>query len=188
MNTKYPILMNLAIAFATLIVCCVLLRDVIIIGSTDNYDYKILQSDYAGHIYTSCLSDGNTIEAPQFKEYIEKRHLSDKFFLVVKYSDLSCSSCMDYILANLRRFIPDYMDNDRVLFLASDFKRRDGQEHGNTVYIDDSADFSHALEGSNIPFMFIYNGRIMMSFSPSIEHDELTETYLETIANRFFYN
>lgn len=102
MNTKYPILINLAIASATLIVCCILLRDVIIIGSTDNYDYKILQSDYAGHIYTSCLSDGNTIEAPQFKEYIEKRHLSDKFFLVVKYSDLSCSSCMDYVLANLK--------------------------------------------------------------------------------------
>ena len=43
--------MNLAIAFATLIVCCVLLRDVIIIGSTDNYDYKILQSDYVRVIY-----------------------------------------------------------------------------------------------------------------------------------------
>ena len=77
MNTKYPILINLAIAFATLIVCCILLRNVIIIESTDNYDFNILQSDYAGHIFVSCSSDGNIIEAPQFKEYIEKNLRKD---------------------------------------------------------------------------------------------------------------
>lgn len=113
----------------------------------------------------------------------------EKFMLVVRYSTLCCSTCVDDILSQVKNFIAKNEDIDILLLTTyrtmedkSTFKRI--KKIFPKVYNVFTLNFS--IEQDIIPYIFLIDDRFQVIdiFIPRKEFPELTDKYLDIIKER----
>lgn len=148
-----------------------------------NNDTELLFLD---HLSQSVFSDGNHLSSEVLLDYQIRNDLLDNDLLVVRYSDMSCAPCKNYIVSKLSDYYGNLAEHKQVLFIASDFNGSQVEEYGNTVYLRGKEYLGLPLEESNIPFVFIYsNSTVLHSFTPVPGEDDCFDLYLAAINSRY---
>ena len=94
---------------------------------------------------------------------------------------------MDFLLHGLEKVFPNYASNSQILFVASGYKTEPQRKYGNTVYLSYGENMDLDSEESNEPFLLMcIEGRVFHVFTPSSSYEELYETYLTAVKDKYF--
>lgn len=103
------------------------------------------------------------------------------YTLVLRYSYLSCSPCVDYAVTALKEFKDQHLDTD-VLLLSTSQHRKDLRNFKRInkiffhVYHVDSLDFP--IDKENVPYFFMLD-KDMRAFNFFVPHQEIPELTVE---------
>lgn len=111
---------------------------------------------------------------------------NDRYTLVLRYSYLSCSPCVDYAVTALKEFKEQHLDAD-ILLLSTYQQRKDLRDFKRVnkvffhVYHVDSLDLP--IDKENVPYFFMLDKdmRAFDFFVPHQEMPELTGEYFRKI-------
>jgi len=110
--------------------------------------------------------------------------------LVFRFSGNYCDECIDLIIADLKKYLPDYDKNDRIILLGSELSARvkDGYYGKKVLSYTSTTGLGLPLEKSFIPFLFIVDkGKVSeMVFMPMRSQPDLTKEYLQYINYKYF--
>ena len=155
--------------------------------SASRDDGQLLYLSYMNQLYLSIIDDSTPINNLLIKEYLHKWDLSTEPVLIINYSTFSCKSCMDFLLHGLEKVFPNYASNSQILFVASGYKTEPQRKYGNTVYLSYGENMDLDSEESNEPFLLMcIEGRVFHVFTPSSSYEELYETYLTAVKDKYF--
>ena len=121
--------------------------------------------------------------------------LEDNSFLILRYNETYCKSCVDHSLEALL----DYKDEigiDNILIMATSENIRKLKafvnkfENSNIKIINIISKIDLPIEKYNVPYFFVIsnNLQIQMLFVPIKELPENTFRYLQVVSDRFFFN
>ena len=109
--------------------------------------------------------------------------------LVSTFSLGMCESCVDFAVEKLEQHFPDYMNNDRILFIPIDIQARFRKEYFGKALINLVQPPNLLFEGAEKhPCFFLLDEEMIvkMLFVPDYHTSELTDMYLGSIKSRFF--
>ena len=145
------------------------------------------------------LAEGNTIDNNIYvnndkdKPVLLRDILGFKPKIVLIYSEINCSTCVEEVLLNLKE-VGEKIGVENIIILGSYsnirdlsvFLRINGVNF--PFYNLKFQDLGIFTEKSEFPYIFIYNGRDKAEqvFIPLKEIPELSETYLFSIMKKFF--
>lgn len=155
--------------------------------SNDNEEGRLLYYGYMNQVYMSVMDDNTAIENPEIIKYIQRNNLFSTPILVINYSNLSCSSCLNYLLHGLEKQFPGYAVDKQILFVATEYRSESEKKYGNTIFLPYGENLQMESGGGNEPFLFVLvDGKAIHVFTPNSPYDELFETYLTAIQERYF--
>ena len=150
-------------------------------------DGQLLYLSYMNQLYLSVMDDSTPINSRTIKEYLHRWDLSSEPVLIINYSIFTCTSCMDFLLRGLERVFPNYASNRHVLFVASGYKTEPQKKYGHTLFLPYGENLNLDSEESNEPFLLMcIEGVVFHVFTPSSSYDELYETYLTAIKEKYY--
>ena len=145
------------------------------------------------------LAEGNTIDNNIYvnndkdKPVLLRDILGFKPKIVLIYSEINCSTCVEEVLLNLKE-VGEKIGVENIIILGSYsnirdlsvFLRINGVNF--PFYNLKFQDLGIFTEKSEFPYIFIYNGRDKAEqvFIPLKEIPELSETYLNSIMKKYF--
>lgn len=147
-------------------------------GSEDSF----LPMVYENQIYQSISTDGCVIYNDNFLQSCK----SQLPILVLRYSGLSCRSCVQACMNGLRRHWPDYENNSRIMVVVSEVPNDDGSSR--SVVLGDNETLGYDLEGTRIPHFFVYDPvsqSIFHTFVPDQSDLNAIQIYLSTVLSRY---
>ena len=148
---------------------------------------KLLYMTQINQTIASILDDATHIDAKRICEYVQENELQDTPLLIIRYSNFSCSSCLNNVVKGLGKAFPDYQSNKRVLFVVSDLKTKPQKKLGNTITLKYGENWGLESENTNEPCLFIlFNGTVFHIFTPNSRYNAVYEAYLETIKEKYF--
>lgn len=140
---------------------------------------------YENQIYHSASTDGLDVYSPEFHVKIHERHAVQPI-LVFRYSGQSCKGCVQTCINALRRQIPDFETDDRILVVISDAAQN--QILSGSLVLDSGQTLGYDLEGTRIPHFFVYDPQrqqILHTFVPDQSDPNAINVYLSAILGRY---
>lgn len=137
---------------------------------------------YENQVYRSVSTDGCVIHNPRFLRSCK----SQLPILVLRYSGLSCKSCVQSCINGLRKQCPDFENNSRIMVVVSEVSNDDGSGH--PVVLGDNETLGYELEGTRIPHFFVYDPVsqvIFHTFVPDQSDLNAIQIYLSTVLSRY---
>jgi len=114
--------------------------------------------------------------------------------LVIRYSKLSCNSCVENEFELLKEFVKKIGANNIVMITDYEntgnlfrFLRINKMEDFD-VYLTQDHELQSVLEFHNMPYYFILDSRLILKsiFIPNKEDNEFTKSYFNSITKYFF--
>jgi hypothetical protein len=149
-------------------------------------------SELAFGIYNNSLSevyDSKLYRGSNQNDTIKLKQLAGDGILVIRFSGEACTVCIDFALEMVKKTFPDYRQNDRILFLASQIPERiKDKYYGKPVYSFTGEELNLPFEEYRIPYFFMLDSQMECNlfFIPELSQPRLTEFYLRTVKTRFF--
>jgi hypothetical protein len=103
------------------------------------------------------------------------------------FSDNTCSPCIDHTVELIGEVFPDYLENDRVVFMSPDYPARFRENcHGKKLLGVKNGKLGLPLEGENVPFLFTLNGDLQVCDLHIVNKNDFDKTseYLKNIAKK----
>ncbi|QIA06555.1 hypothetical protein [Draconibacterium halophilum] len=113
----------------------------------------------------------------------------DKPSIVYRFSGRACNICIDFVFKELVKIFPDFDQNNNIIVLCNDTNPRIKESYfGKQLYSVKDSSFNLVIEHFEIPFIFILDNeqRCKHLFIPDYAFPERTDTYLETIKQKYF--
>jgi hypothetical protein len=142
-----------------------------------------------GNMSLSLNNDGLFINTNFIEIYKKNNKISENEpIFVIRYSQYACNSCKDFIFRIVSRYVPNYENNTKILFVTSDYLNNSKKLPNNSIYLEDANLLGlPAEEFKELPFFFVYNSRMVFHlFSPNQSTEsELIDLYFTEINNRY---
>jgi sulfur relay (sulfurtransferase) DsrC/TusE family protein len=107
--------------------------------------------------------------------------------LVFRFSEISCSHCVDYVLDKIKQYFKDYEINPNILTIVSDSRQSTTQKKRNMLYLQSPNTLGLPVEKSYIPFLFLLDkGQVTHFFFPESAFDKYTDIYFKSLKKRYF--
>lgn len=146
---------------------------------------EFLPMVYENQITQGISTDGREIYNSGFHHEILRREASQPV-LVLRYSGLSCRSCVQSCINALRRQCPDFENNNRVLIVVSDVTP--SQIISGSLILDSGETLGYDLEGTRIPHFFVFDPitqQIKHTYLPDQTDLNALRIYLTSVTGRY---
>ena len=175
--------------FLTLLAAILLLEVFQLIKMSSSIDHdtetEFLPMVYENQIIQGISTDGQEVYNSVFHHEILRRDTSHPV-LVLRYSGLSCRSCVQSCVNALRRQCPDFENNNRVMIVVSDASP--SQIISGSLVLDSGESLGYDLEGTRIPHFFIFDPitrQIKHTFLPDQTDLNALRIYLASVTGRY---
>ncbi|HCT93901.1 MAG: hypothetical protein A2X19_05095 [Bacteroidetes bacterium GWE2_39_28] len=142
---------------------------------------------FMSHMYLSVFNDNTLVNNTKLDSYIAYNKIENDDIMIIRYSQLDCKGCVDFVIKKVLTFFPNYSSTPKIVFLVSDLPFGVTPIHTNTIVLDKSELPNIPAEELKNPYIFIYNkGIIKHLFIPNTDNPEVLETYIQFIKSRYF--
>ncbi len=177
---KYRIIIVFSLIVLMIVVCIIINRQNRSVPSPDT----LTRMAFSGQIYLSCKNDGLFIENSTFLTFLQNNSWGDTPVLVVWFSAQGCDKCVDYAVKKVNK---QYASKEGLLplvFVGADY------DNGICLYPYDlllkrKEYLGLPAEELKTPFTFVYYHGLRHTFFPEERFDELFESYLDSIFERY---
>lgn len=141
---------------------------------------------FMSHIYTSVSNDNLYIKNQKLNNYIKNKNYENENILVIRYSRYSCKSCIDFVLNYLSKYIPNFKENPKILFIISDCNENSPKEFINTIILNKGELLNMPAEELRIPLLFVINNNIIKHvYMPDTSQKDIMGIYFKELLNRY---
>lgn len=173
-----------------LISVCILCLECIQLVNT--YRSNRIQEDsflpmvYESQLFQSISTDGLDIISPTFHAALLSKKITQPV-LVLRYSGLSCKSCLQDCFNSLNRLIPDYENNGRLMIVVSEAEAS-SLRTSSSILLGHGETLGYSLEDTHIPHFFVYDPVkqiILHTFTPDQSDPNALTIYISNIVGRY---
>ncbi|PKO97490.1 MAG: hypothetical protein CVU12_00465 [Bacteroidetes bacterium HGW-Bacteroidetes-7] len=142
---------------------------------------------FTSHLYVSITNDNFFYSNSKLDNYIAYHKIHDSNVLIVRYSQMDCRSCIDFITSKISFFFPNYNNTPQIVFMVSDVTSGHAPNLNNIIILDKNEHPNIPADEFRSPYLMIYqHGVIKHLFIPSTDNPDVFETYIQSIKSRYF--
>lgn len=136
--------------------------------------------------YYAVMTDGQTIDNAMFFKYLLENTLLDRPVFVIRYSAMSCESCVQDIIKLISSKISDLESKSNILFVVSGFENA-RVKHNHYISLPREDSLGLKVEESPEPFVFVYDKCILHTYVPNNKDYDTFSFYLKMIEEKYHF-